>query len=51
VVARDLPYYSAEIPEAAIAGLNNFTQAVGLATAPVAYEDLVAVRMRKLWQE
>jgi NitT/TauT family transport system substrate-binding protein len=50
IVERDLPFYDPVIYEAAIAGLNRFAQAIGHLSAPVPYEQVVAVRFRDLWR-
>jgi hypothetical protein len=49
-IRRDLPYYDASIPESFVAGMNRFTQDLGLLTAPVAYEDVVATQFSPLWR-
>lgn len=49
VVERDLPFYDPVIAEGAVAAMNGFAQAIGLLSAPVAYDDVVATRFRDLW--
>ena len=49
LVARDAAFYDPVITEEAIAKMNRFAQSVGHLSAPVAYEDVVAVRFRDLW--
>jgi NitT/TauT family transport system substrate-binding protein len=49
VVARDLPYYDPIISELAVAGLNRFAQASGLAQRSVPYNQVVAMEFRHLW--
>jgi NitT/TauT family transport system substrate-binding protein len=49
VVERDLPFYDAAIPEAAVTAMNRFAQAIGILEGPVAYEAVVATRFRSLW--
>jgi ABC-type nitrate/sulfonate/bicarbonate transport system substrate-binding protein len=49
IVERDLPFYDPVIPEAAVATMNGFAQAIGLLAAPVAYDEVVATRFRDLW--
>lgn len=49
VVARDLPFYSAEITQTAIDGLNGFSKAVGLLDTPASYEELVPLAVRDIW--
>jgi ABC-type nitrate/sulfonate/bicarbonate transport system substrate-binding protein len=43
LVRRDAPFYSAEIPERAISGLNRFAKAQGLLEGDPSYEEIVAV--------
>jgi NitT/TauT family transport system substrate-binding protein len=50
IIERDLPFYDAAISEEAVDGLNRFAQSVGLLAEPVAYEQVVAVQFRDLWQ-
>jgi ABC-type nitrate/sulfonate/bicarbonate transport system substrate-binding protein len=49
VVARDLPYYDAAIPQSAIAGLNGFARQAGLLADDVRYDDAVATQFSHLW--
>ena len=49
VVERDLPFYEAAIPEAAVTAMNRFAQAIGLLDGPVPYESVVATGFRPLW--
>lgn len=49
VIARDLPYYDPTISEVAVAGLNRFAQASGLARRSVPYNQVVAMEFRHLW--
>ena len=49
VVARDLPYYDPTISEPAVAGLNRFAQASGLAQRTVSDDQVVAMEFRHLW--
>ncbi len=50
VVARDLEFYNPAISEEAITKMNRFAHSVGHLSGPVAYEKVVAVRYRDLWQ-
>ncbi|HXF89661.1 MAG TPA: ABC transporter substrate-binding protein [Xanthobacteraceae bacterium] len=50
VIARDLPFYTPHIPEAAVAGLNDFAHACGLLDRPVPYEGVVATEFSHLWR-
>ncbi len=49
LIERDTPYYDPRIPEPVVASMNRFAQDIGLLAAPVAYEDVVAVRFSHLW--
>jgi ABC-type nitrate/sulfonate/bicarbonate transport system substrate-binding protein len=50
VVARDVEFYDPAISEEQVAKMNHFAQSVGQLSAPVKYEDVVAVRYRELWK-
>jgi NitT/TauT family transport system substrate-binding protein len=50
VVARDTEFYNPAIGETAIEKMNRFAQTVGHLSHPVAYEQVVAVGCRDLWQ-
>jgi ABC-type nitrate/sulfonate/bicarbonate transport system substrate-binding protein len=50
VVARDIEFYNPGITEDAIAKMNSFAQSVGHLSGPVAYDKVVAVQYRDLWQ-
>jgi ABC-type nitrate/sulfonate/bicarbonate transport system substrate-binding protein len=50
LIARDAPFYDAEITPQAIDGLNTFAKAMGLIAAPVPYDKLVATQYRELWK-
>ena len=49
LVERDLPFYDAEISEAALAGIVDFDCRMGVLTRPVSYAEAVAVQFRDLW--
>ena len=49
LVERDLPFYDPVISEGAVATMNTFAQAIGLLSAPVPYDQVVATRLRGLW--
>ncbi|HEV8585878.1 MAG TPA: ABC transporter substrate-binding protein [Methylomirabilota bacterium] len=49
IVERDRPFYDPVISEAAVTAMNGFARAIGLLTAPVAYDAVVAGRFRDLW--
>ena len=49
VVARDVEFYDPAISEERITKMNRFAASVGQLTAPVKYEDVVAVQFRELW--
>ena len=49
VVARDAQFYDPVISEQAVENLNAFARSVGHLSGPVAYEQVVATRCRRLW--
>ena len=49
VVARDTPFYGAQISQQAVDGLNNFCVAAGLLSEPVSYDGMVASQLAPLW--
>ena len=49
VVERDLPFYDPAIGDRAVSVMNGFARSIGLLTAPVGYEDTVAISFRNLW--
>jgi NitT/TauT family transport system substrate-binding protein len=49
LIRRDLPYYDAAIPESFVAGMNRLAADLGLLTAPVPYEKVVATQFKPLW--
>ena len=49
MIARDAPFYDANISPEAIEGLNKFAIASGLISHPVAYDRMVASRFSHLW--
>ena len=52
LVARDAPFYDANISPEAVDGLNKFAAANGLISKPVPYDELVAPPfIRQLWNE
>jgi NitT/TauT family transport system substrate-binding protein len=51
LVRRDLPYYDPHIPSEKVLSMNRFAQDIGLLTAPVAYEQVVAAEFSHLWNE
>jgi ABC-type nitrate/sulfonate/bicarbonate transport system substrate-binding protein len=50
IIARDRTFYDPVISEAAIEGLGRFAQAMGLITAPLRYDQVVATGARPFWQ-
>jgi ABC-type nitrate/sulfonate/bicarbonate transport system substrate-binding protein len=50
LVKRDLPYYEPSITAEVVIKLNSFAQNVGLLSAPVPYEQVVAVEFSHLWE-
>ena len=51
LIARDAPFYDANISQQAVEGLNKFANAIGLIAAPVPYDHLVGSQFRRLWSE
>ena len=51
LIARDAPFYDANISQQAVEGLNKFANAIGLIAAPVPYDHLVASQFRRLWSK
>ena len=51
LVARDAPYYEAEISHTAVDGLMKFAKGVGLIKDAIPYEELVAIQFRHLWKQ
>ena len=49
LIRRDLPYYDARITPDFIAGMNAFARDLGLLTADVPYERVVATQFAPLW--
>jgi ABC-type nitrate/sulfonate/bicarbonate transport system substrate-binding protein len=49
LIERDLPYYDPAISEDVVSNLNRFARDVGLLSAPVPYDRVVATRFRHLW--
>ena len=49
LVRRDLPYYDPVITEESVDGMNNFAKHVGLLSADVPYEQVVATQFAGLW--
>ena len=50
LIARDAPYYDANISTEAVDGLNKFAKSNGLIAEPVPYDRLVAAQFRDLWE-
>ena len=51
LIRRDLPYYDPTITEQTVAAMNRFAQDVGLLSAPVPYDQVVATQFSHLWTE
>jgi len=49
LVRRDLPYYDPVISEETVLNMNRFAQDIGLLTAPVPYDQVVATKFSYLW--
>ena len=50
IVERDLPYYTATISPEFVAGMNGFARDVGILTADVPYESVVATQFSGFWR-
>ena len=51
LVRRDLPYYDPNIPAEKVVSMNRFAQDIGLLSAPVPYDQVVATEFSHLWNE
>jgi len=51
LVRRDLPYYDPTITEEKVKNMNRFAHDIGLLTAPVPYNQVVATQFSHLWNE
>jgi NitT/TauT family transport system substrate-binding protein len=51
LIRRDLPYYDPAIGKETVANMNRFAQDIGLLSAPVLYEGVVAAEFSHLWNE
>ena len=51
LIRRDLPYYDPTITEETVTHMNRFAQDVGLLSAPVSYDQIVATQFTYLWKE
>lgn len=49
LIARDAPYYDASISPEFVAGMSQFSRDVGILNGNPAYDDVVAVQFRDLW--
>lgn len=49
LIKRDLPYYAPAISEDVVSRMNRFAQDVGLLSAPVPYDRVVATQFSHLW--
>jgi ABC-type nitrate/sulfonate/bicarbonate transport system substrate-binding protein len=49
LIRRDLPYYDAAIAPRTVVAVNRFAQDLGLLSAPVPYETVVAANLAGLW--
>jgi NitT/TauT family transport system substrate-binding protein len=50
LIQRDLPYYDPAISTEVVTKMQSFAQHVGLLSAPVPYEQVVAVQFSHLWE-
>jgi NitT/TauT family transport system substrate-binding protein len=51
LIRRDLPYYDPTITEETVTHMNRFAQDIGLLSAPVPYDQVVATQFSHLWRE
>src|SRR5262245_22976735 len=51
LVRRDLPFYDPNIPEEKVVSMNRFAQDIGLLSAPVPYDQVVAIEFSHLWNQ
>jgi ABC-type nitrate/sulfonate/bicarbonate transport system substrate-binding protein len=51
LIRRDLPYYDPAIAEDTVTRMNRFAQDIGLLSAPVPYDQVVATQFSHLWEE
>lgn len=49
LIRCDAPYYDATISEQAVADMNQFARDIGLLSAPIAYDEVVATGVREYW--
>lgn len=49
-IARDAVFYDADITEEMVAGAIGFARGIAQLSAPVSYEQVVAVQFRDLWK-
>jgi NitT/TauT family transport system substrate-binding protein len=51
LIRRDLPYYDPIITQDKVASMNRFAADIGLLSAPVTYDRVVATQFSHLWKE
>ena len=51
LIRRDLPYYDPTITEETVTHMNRFAQDIGVLSAPVSYDQVVATQFAHLWKE
>src|SRR5262245_15537113 len=51
LIRRDLPYYDPTITEETVTHMNRFAQDIGLLSASVPYDQVVAAQFTGLWRE
>jgi NitT/TauT family transport system substrate-binding protein len=51
LVRRDLPYYDPRIRAQTVTDMNRFAQDIGLLSAPVSYDRVVATQFSHLWED
>src|SRR5215467_7326888 len=50
IIERDLPFYDPSISREFVAGMTEFERHVGLLSADVSYDEIVAARFRQYWK-
>jgi hypothetical protein len=51
LIRRDLPYYDPTITEETVTHMNRFAKDIGLLSAAVPYDQVVATQFTHLWKE
>jgi ABC-type nitrate/sulfonate/bicarbonate transport system substrate-binding protein len=51
LIRRDLPYYNPVISEETVSNMNRFAQDIGLLSAPVRFDQVVATQFSQVWTQ